>query len=80
MKDLLRFTPIECKRNKKDTAWSVAVVVKGEKVVAGQTITTTDVTYLKSEVALEANKEVTCEVQLYAIDGDLIRIIKAIAK
>jgi len=80
MKDLLRFTPLECKRNKKDTAWSVAVIVKGEKNVGGQTIITTDVTYFKSEVALEAGKEVTCEVQLYAIDGDLIRIIKGLAK
>jgi len=80
MKDLLKFTPLECKRNKANNAWSVAVVVKGQKKVGEQTIPTTDVQYLKSEVQLEANKEVTCEVKLYAINGDLIRIIQSVVK
>jgi len=77
---LVEISPLEVKRNKKDTGWSCSVLVMGTKKVAGKEIPVQDVSYVSSNVQLEANKTSLCEVALYAIEGELITKILKVRK
>jgi len=80
MEVMKKITPLDVKPSKKGVGYTVTWVEKTDKKVGGGIITETTVRYNNCPDKLKVNEEQLINLELFAINGDLVVKFLGVAK